>query len=72
MMGKEQYVREMWEYFAKKEQELKRFREEVEEEKASRNTRSVTARIASQRVLGQPESTWSKLEAAMTLIARID
>ena len=32
MIGKEQYVREMWEYFCKERDKAKRFREQVEEE----------------------------------------
>ena len=33
MMGKEQYVREMWEYFCQERARVKRFREEAEEER---------------------------------------
>ena len=47
MMGKEQYVRDMWEYFCQESARVKRFREEAEEERASRNTGSVAAGIAS-------------------------
>ena len=52
MMGKDLYVREMREYFCQERDRVKRFREQVEEEKASRNTGSVASGIASQRVLG--------------------
>ena len=45
------YVR-MWEYFLQERDRVKRFREQAEEEKA---TRSVAAGIASQRVLGTSE-----------------
>ena len=33
MMGKEQYVREMWEYFCQERERVNRFREEAEEER---------------------------------------
>ena len=33
MMGKEKYVREMWEYFCRERNRVKRFREQAEEEK---------------------------------------
>ena len=33
MIGKEQYVREMWEYFCRERARVKRFREQAEEEK---------------------------------------
>ena len=32
-MGKEQYVREMWEFFRQERTRVKRFREEAEEER---------------------------------------
>ena len=38
-MGKERYVRGMWEYFLRERNRVKRFREQAEEEKAGRNTR---------------------------------
>ena len=47
MTGKEQYMREMWEYFPRKNKSKQVSR--------GRNTGSVTAGIASQRVLGATE-----------------
>ena len=55
MMGKEQYVREMWEYFCQDRARLKTFREEAEEERQAGIQGSVAAGIASQRVLGASE-----------------
>ena len=55
VMGKEQYIREMWEHFCKERARVQRFRQETEEEKASRNTGPAAAGIASQRVLGASE-----------------
>ena len=51
MMGKEQYVRGMWEHLCQERENVKRFREQAAEEIAGRNTGSVAAGIASQRVL---------------------
>ena len=51
MMGKEPYLRGMWEHFLQ-ERIVKRFRELADEEKAGRNTRSMAAGIASQREPG--------------------
>ena len=49
MMGKEPYVRGMWEYFC--QARAKRFRELAEEEKQA----GVAAGFASQRILGASE-----------------
>ena len=55
MMGKEPCVRGMWKYFLQERNRVKRFREQAEEEKQARNTRSLVAGIASQRILGASE-----------------
>ena len=49
MMGQEQHVREMWEYFCTR---VKRVSRGGRRRKASRNTGSVAAGLANQRVLG--------------------
>ena len=57
MMGQEQYIREMWEYCCQERVRVKKFREEAEKGKASRNTGLVAVGIARQRVpSGQKES----------------
>ena len=55
MMENAQYPREMWEYFCQERARVKKFREEAEKIKASRDARSVAAGIASQRLLGASE-----------------
>ena len=55
MMGKEQYMREMWDYFCQERPRAKKNREEAEKRKASRNTGPVAPGIATQRVLGASE-----------------
>ena len=54
MMGKEQYVREMWDFLPRKNKSKKVSRG-GRRRKASRDTGSVAAGIASQRVLGASE-----------------
>ena len=63
-MGKDQYVRGMWEYFCRAKDGVKRFREQAEEENHSE--------VQGQWQLESPakENTWSKLYAAMTITAR--
>ena len=55
MIGKEPYLRGVWECFVQERSRVKRFRELADAEKQARNTRSVAAGIASQRVLGASE-----------------
>ena len=55
MMGKEPYVRGMWEHVLQERSTVKRFRQLADEEKSGRNTRSVAAGIASQRIHGASE-----------------
>ena len=54
MMGKEPYLRGMWEYFLKERSRVNRFRELADEEKQAGIQGQ--AGIASQRVLGASEN----------------
>ena len=65
MMGKEQEVREMWEYFCQERARVKRFERRPKKEGKQEYR-------ASGSWNRQPESTWSKLNAAMTLAARTE
>ena len=62
MLGKEQYVREMWEYFPRKSKS-----EKVSTGGKKKGKQVHTVSGSWNR---QPESTWSKSNAAMTLTAR--
>ena len=57
MVGKEPYVRGMWEHFQAERQKAKKFMKEAEKEKQEgiKGTRSVAAEITSQRILGASE-----------------
>ena len=54
MMGKEPYVREMWEHFQAERQKAKKFMKEAEKEKQEGPKGQVAAGITSQRI------NWSK------------
>ena len=49
-MGKEPYLRGLLEHFSCEKSKAKKYRQLADEEKAGRNTRSVAAGIASQRI----------------------
>ena len=55
MIGKEPYLRGVWEHFSCERSKAKKFRELADEEKTGRKTRSVAAGIASQRIPGTSE-----------------
>ena len=55
MIGKEQFVRGMWEDFRRERDRVNVFREQAKEEKKAGNARPVAAGIASQRILGVSE-----------------
>ena len=66
MMGKEQYVREMWGIFLPRKNKSKKGFEKRPKKKGKQEYR------VSGSWNRQPESTWSKFNAAMTLTARTE
>ena len=65
MMGIEQYIREMWVYYCRERLSKKGF--ESRPRKKGKQEYGVSGSWNR-----QPESTWSKLNAAMTLTARTE
>ena len=66
MMGEEQYIREMWEYFRQERLRVKKVSRGTRKKKGKQEYRASGSRIASQRVLGASENV------AMILIVRTE